>query len=169
MAPDSLPFRSEIDALCELARGCAARGWVPATSGNFSVRDKATGRIHISSSGLDKGLITTADLLELDAHGHVLSGEGKPSAETGLHVVIYRDRPEAHAIAHVHSIWNTLLSARCESAGHVDIDQALRTPQFYLLWIMLCFNVTAGIAVLGVAKTMLTEIFGSALPEIVDG
>jgi hypothetical protein len=55
------------------------------------------------------------------------------------------------------------------SAGHVDIDQALRTPQFYLLWIMLCFNVTAGIAVLGVAKTMLTEIFGSALPDIVDG
>ena len=34
---------------------------------------------------------------------------------------------------------------------------------------MLCFNVTAGIAVLGVAKTMLTEIFGSALPDIVDG
>jgi len=58
---------------------------------------------------------------------------------------------------------------RMISAGHVDIDQALRTPQFYLLWIMLCFNVTAGIAVLGVAKTMLTEIFGSALPDIVDG
>jgi MFS family permease len=58
---------------------------------------------------------------------------------------------------------------RMISAGHVDIDQALHTPQFYLLWIMLCFNVTAGIAVLGVAKTMLTEIFGSALPDIVDG
>jgi MFS family permease len=58
---------------------------------------------------------------------------------------------------------------RMITAGHVDIDQALRTPQFYLLWIMLCFNVTAGIAVLGVAKTMLTEIFGSALPNIVDG
>jgi MFS family permease len=58
---------------------------------------------------------------------------------------------------------------RMISAGNVDIDQALRTPQFYLLWIMLCFNVTAGIAVLGVAKTMLTEIFGSALPDVVDG
>ena len=94
---------------------------MPATSGNFSVRDAATGSIFISPSGLDKGLITPADLLELDAQGHVLSGDGKPSAETGLHVVIYRDRPEAHAIAHVHTIWNTLLSARCESAGHVEI------------------------------------------------
>lgn len=42
---------------------------------------------------------------------------------------------------------------------HVHIDEALRTPQFYLLWVILCFNVTAGIGVLGVAKTMITEIF----------
>ena len=51
----------------------------------------------------------------------------------------------------------------------VDIDRALRTPQFYQLWIVLCFNVTAGIGVLGVAKTMMTEIFGTTLPTIVDG
>jgi MFS family permease len=50
----------------------------------------------------------------------------------------------------------------------VDIDEALRTPQFYQLWIVLCFNVTAGIGVLGVARTMITEIFGTTLPQIVD-
>jgi methylthioribulose-1-phosphate dehydratase len=122
MVPISQISGSEVEALCALAQWCAARGWVPATSGNFSVRDPATGRIFISRSGLDKGQITPADLLELDAQGRVLSGDGKPSAETGLHVVIYRDRPKSHAIAHVHTIWNTLLSARCETAGHVDID-----------------------------------------------
>lgn len=52
---------------------------------------------------------------------------------------------------------------------HVDIDEALKTPQFYLIWIVLCFNVTAGIGVLGVAKTMMSDIFGRALPELVDG
>ncbi len=52
--------------------------------------------------------------------------------------------------------------------GSVDIDQALKTPQFYQLWIVLCFNVTAGIGVIGVAKTMMTEIFGSTLPSLVD-
>lgn len=51
---------------------------------------------------------------------------------------------------------------------HVDIDEALKTPQFYQLWIVLCFNVTAGIGVLAVAKTMMTEIFGTTLPGIVD-
>ena len=52
--------------------------------------------------------------------------------------------------------------------NHVHIDQALKTPQFYQLWIMLCFNVTAGIGVISVAKTMMSEIFGTTLPDIVD-
>jgi MFS family permease len=51
---------------------------------------------------------------------------------------------------------------------NVGVDRALATPQFYLLWVVLCFNVTAGIGVLGVAKTMMTEIFGTTLPDIVD-
>lgn len=54
------------------------------------------------------------------------------------------------------------------SSRNVGIGQAMKTPQFYLLWIVLCFNVTAGIGVLGVAKTMMTEIFGSTLPGIVN-
>lgn len=56
---------------------------------------------------------------------------------------------------------------RMISSHTVDVNQALKTPQFYLLWIVLCFNVTAGIGVLGVAKTMMSDIFGATLPEIV--
>jgi hypothetical protein len=52
---------------------------------------------------------------------------------------------------------------------YVEVDEAMKTPQFYLLWIVLCFNVTAGIGVLGVAKTMMSEIFGTTLPDTVDG
>jgi len=55
------------------------------------------------------------------------------------------------------------------SSSDVHMDQALRTPQFYLLWWILCLNVTAGIGVLGVARTMMTEMFGPAFPHIVDG
>ncbi|MBT5031053.1 MAG: OFA family MFS transporter [Proteobacteria bacterium] len=54
------------------------------------------------------------------------------------------------------------------SGNDVDIDQALKTPQFYQLWVVLCLNVTAGIGVLGVARTMITEIFGTTLPNTVD-
>ena len=53
------------------------------------------------------------------------------------------------------------------SLNDVHIDQAIKTPQFWQLWIMLCFNVTAGIGVLGVAKTMMTEIFSPGMPLVV--
>jgi hypothetical protein len=52
---------------------------------------------------------------------------------------------------------------------NVDIDEALKTRQFYQLWFVLCMNVSAGIGVLGVASTMMSEIFGTTLPAIVTG
>lgn len=59
-------------------------------------------------------------------------------------------------------------SRKLISSHDVSIDQAVKTPQFYLLWVVLCFNVTAGIGVLGVAQTMMKEIFGTTLPDTVD-
>ncbi len=61
------------------------------------------------------------------------------------------------------------LKKKMRTTKNVHIDQALKTPQFYLLWIVLCFNVTAGIGVIGVAKTMMGDIFGTAMPMIVTG
>lgn len=110
--------------LCDAARWCSTRGWVPATAGNFSFRTAPAdgGRIFITASGLDKGAITPADLLEIDLDCRVLAGSGRPSAETSLHGVIYRDRPDAKAIFHVHSIWNTLLSDRFAQDGAVPLE-----------------------------------------------
>jgi methylthioribulose-1-phosphate dehydratase len=105
----------QAESLCGAAHECARRGWVPATAGNFSFRDDSSGRIFITASGLDKGAITPADLLEVRLDGPictVLAGDGKPSAETSLHGVIYRDFPRTGAIFHVHTIANTLLSDR---------------------------------------------------------
>jgi len=108
------------ESLCRAAHECARKGWVPATSGNFSFRDQ--GRIFITASGLDKGAITPDDLLEIDLDCRVLAGIGKPSAETSLHGVIYRDRPESRAVFHVHTIANTLLSNRFASSGAVPLE-----------------------------------------------
>ncbi|SEA96546.1 L-lactate MFS transporter [Paraburkholderia sartisoli] len=43
--------------------------------------------------------------------------------------------------------------------NHVHIDQALKTPQFYLIWFVLFLNVTAGIGILGQASVMIQESF----------
>jgi len=122
MVPDTLFMQTEADALCATARWCYARGWVPATSGNFSVRDRAAARMLISPSGLDKGLMATADMLETDLEGRAADPAKKPSAETALHTVIYRHRPDAYAILHVHTIWNTILSGRFTELGYVPLE-----------------------------------------------
>ncbi len=49
------------------------------------------------------------------------------------------------------------------SAGNVHLDDALKTPQFWLIWAVLCLNVSAGIGVIGMASPMLQEIFGGSL------
>ncbi len=46
---------------------------------------------------------------------------------------------------------------------HVHLDVAWKTPQFWLLWGVLCLNVSAGIGVLGMASPMLQEVFGGRL------
>jgi len=46
---------------------------------------------------------------------------------------------------------------------HVHIDEALKTPQFYLIWAVLFFNVTAGIGVLGQASVMIQESFKGSI------
>lgn len=76
----------------------------------------------ISPSGMDKGVMMRADLLETDGEGRAINTEMRPSAETALHLVIYRHRPRAGAILHVHTIWNTLLSARFERGGYVPLQ-----------------------------------------------
>jgi hypothetical protein len=45
------------------------------------------------------------------------------------------------------------------TTAQVEVGTASRTPQFWLLWIVLCLNVTAGIGVLGQASAMSQEMF----------
>ena len=49
------------------------------------------------------------------------------------------------------------------TAHHVHVNEAIRTPQFWLLWGVLCLNVSAGIGVIGMASPMLQEVFGGKL------
>lgn len=47
--------------------------------------------------------------------------------------------------------------------SHVHLSKAWKTPQFWLIWGVLCLNVSAGIGVIGMASPMLQEIFGPLL------
>ncbi|KJC53538.1 OFA family MFS transporter [Bradyrhizobium sp. LTSP857] len=54
------------------------------------------------------------------------------------------------------------------SEHHVHLDNAHKTPQFWLIWWVLCLNVSAGIGVIGMASPMLQEIFAGKLIGLPD-
>ena len=49
------------------------------------------------------------------------------------------------------------------TTGNVHVNEVIRTPQFWLLWWVLCLNVSAGIGVIGMASPMIQEVFGGRL------
>ena len=101
-------LRELADQLIAAGHFLFARGWVPATSGNFSAR-LPDGRLVLTVSGRHKGRLTRDDLLLADAAGNSLDGR-RPSAETQLHVQIYRRVPAAGCVLHPHTVNATLLS-----------------------------------------------------------
>ena len=54
------------------------------------------------------------------------------------------------------------------SSSNVHLDDAHKTPQFWLIWWVLCLNVSAGIGVIGMASPMLQEIFAGKLIGLPD-
>jgi MFS family permease len=54
-------------------------------------------------------------------------------------------------------------AAKLKTLRHVNVDRVFGIPQFWLLWAVLCLNVSAGIGVLGMASPMLQEVFGGKL------
>ena len=77
------------------------------TSGNFSaVVHRHPLRLAITASTLHKGKLTADGILEIDEAGGVVAGEGRPSAETRLHLDVVK-RHGAGAVLHTHSVWST--------------------------------------------------------------
>ena len=104
----SQEFADASRALIQAGQRIAAKGLVPATSGNFSQRLE-NGDIAITRSGADKGNLTLDSIMRVDAAGSSLD-QRTPSAETLLHTQIYQHYPRAKAVLHTHSVNATVLS-----------------------------------------------------------
>ncbi|QRF22310.1 methylthioribulose 1-phosphate dehydratase [Alicyclobacillus sp. TC] len=123
------PFNQAVESLLEIAHRCAQKGWLPATSGNLSVRLNGHPlSMAITRSGCDKACLKTEDIIVVDERMQVMSGyAGKPSAETSVHVGLYEKFPDIACILHVHTIFNNLLSERyfsiSEGTGHISFAQ----------------------------------------------
>lgn len=106
----STSFEDAAKGLVAVGRFLDARGWAPATAGNYSVRFEPD-RAAITTSGFDKRALTVGDILAVDLDGRPIGETSlRPSAETLLHMQLYRDLPWARVVLHTHSVPSTALS-----------------------------------------------------------
>jgi L-fuculose-phosphate aldolase len=77
------------------------RGWIAASDGNVSVRLDAE-RILATPTGVSKGAMQPQDMIICDLAGNKLSGERERTTEMAMHVAVYQDRPDIHAVVHAH-------------------------------------------------------------------
>ena len=94
-------------------------GYVAATDGNLSVR-LGPNRVLATPTSMSKGMMAAKDLAIVDMLGRKLTGRRNVSSEIGMHLLIYKLRPDVNAIVHAHPPTATGFTA----AG-MALDQAL--------------------------------------------
>jgi L-fuculose-phosphate aldolase len=88
------------EQICVVIGRIYRSGLTTTSGGNISIRDD-NGDIWITPGSVDKGSLTTKDIVCVKADGTVV-GIHKPSSEFPFHKAIYEIRPHADAIIHAH-------------------------------------------------------------------
>ena len=87
--------------LARFSRWVHRLGYTPGTAGNLSIRlDEHL--ILATPTGCSKGLLHPVDMVVIDNDGHKLSGDRNVTSEIGMHLAVYRMRPDVQAIVHTH-------------------------------------------------------------------
>ncbi|MEI7443893.1 MAG: 3-oxo-tetronate 4-phosphate decarboxylase [Burkholderiales bacterium] len=100
------------DRIAAVARSLFERGLTHGSTGNISAR-LADGRWLVTPTGSSFGTLDPARISLLDASGTLLAGD-PPSKETVLHRSMYRERPRAGAVVHLHSTASVAVSVLAE-------------------------------------------------------
>ena len=107
MADSTAQSRQAVTAaILDACHRLYAKGFVSATDGNVSARLPG-GNILTTRTGINKGMVTAQDLVEISPGGDVVGGRSRPSTETGMHQFIYRERQDVAAVVHAHPPYAT--------------------------------------------------------------
>jgi L-fuculose-phosphate aldolase len=105
--------------LVVVCRNLYDHGFVAASDGNVSSR-LPNGNILATPTSLNKGRVVESDLVEVTVDGTVVHAGRAPSTELGMHLYIYRQRPDVNAVVHAHPTYATGFAA-----AHIPLDKPL--------------------------------------------
>ncbi len=80
------------------------------SGGNISIYNREKGLIAITPSGMDYFQTQIEDIVIVDIEGNIIEGNHRPSSEIGMHLIFYKNRHDAKAVVHTHSIYATAVS-----------------------------------------------------------
>lgn len=98
------------ESVIEYALKVIDAGLISSTWGNISARDPESGLIAITPSGMEYRKLSPDDIVIVDKNGNIVDSKRKPSSETPMHALFYRERPEINGIVHTHSCYATAMS-----------------------------------------------------------
>lgn len=99
-------YESVREEICRVCHLLYDRGYVVSNDGNVSARVEED-RVLITPSGVGKGRVTPDMLVLCDLEGRILEGDRHPSSESGMHLMVYRERPDVRAVVHAHPPFST--------------------------------------------------------------
>jgi len=100
-------MREERELVVEYGKKMSSAHLSTGTSGNISIYNAEKGLMAISPSGMDYFSTQPEDVVITDLEAHVVDGTRKPSSEWALHTIFYKNKPEAGAVVHTHSVYCT--------------------------------------------------------------
>ncbi|MBY9006622.1 MAG: class II aldolase/adducin family protein [Candidatus Lokiarchaeota archaeon] len=96
--------------IVKLAKLIYEKGLIDAWEGNISIRNEEKEEFFITPSQNNYINLTEDKIVHMDLQGRIISKGKKPSSESKMHSLIYRNRIKVHCIIHTHSLYSTLLS-----------------------------------------------------------
>lgn len=110
--------------IIESGKRMLGSGLTVETWGNISAKDSDTGLIYLTPSGMDYSTITEEDVVVCDSEGNIVEGFRKPTVEKGLHIAVYKNRPEIGAVIHTHPIYSMVYAAQGKDISIITDEAA---------------------------------------------
>jgi L-ribulose-5-phosphate 4-epimerase len=120
-----MQLKSFREQVLETALQMIRDGLAFGAGGNISARDPESGLIAITPSAIEYTRMSPEDVVVIDKNGVKIEGQWKPTSETPMHTIFYRERSDVGAVVHTHAPYASVFAISGEPIPMVVTESAL--------------------------------------------
>ncbi len=96
------------EQVCETAQKMVTDNLAYGAQGNISALEREKGLVVITPSAIPYAKMTVADMVVIDLEGNLIDACWRPTSETLMHLIFYKNRTDVGAVVHTHAPYATL-------------------------------------------------------------